>query len=91
MRDLHASDVVSCDLMNPHKLFLLFWIAVLVAGVLAFAYEEISFSRVEVNHLGPIEIRRPARTVVEIPRPVAAGAMAVGAGLTLYTIFFKLK
>jgi len=39
MRDLHASDVVSCDLMNPHKLFLLFWIAVLVAGVLAFAYE----------------------------------------------------
>jgi hypothetical protein len=77
--------------MNPHKLLLLVWIALLMAGVLAFAYEEISFSRVEINHLGPIEIRRPARTVVEIPRPVAVGTIAVGVGLTLYTIFFKLK
>lgn len=77
--------------MNPQKLLLLLWIALLVAGVLAFAYEEISFSRVEVNQFGPIEIRRPARAVVEIPRPVAVGAIAVGAGLTLYTILFRLK
>jgi hypothetical protein len=77
--------------MNPHKALLLLWIALLVAGVVAFAYEEVTFSRVQVNHLGPIEIRRPARTVVEIPRPVAVGAIVAGAGLTLYTISFKLK
>jgi hypothetical protein len=77
--------------MNPHKLLLLLWIGLLVAGILAFAYEEISLSRIEVDHLGPIEIRRPARTEIEIPRPMAVGAIAAGAGLTLYTIFFRLR
>ncbi|MEE9218438.1 MAG: hypothetical protein V3U98_05170 [Acidobacteriota bacterium] len=77
--------------MNPHKLLLLFWIALLLAGVLGLLHGEISFTRSVESRIGPLEFHRPATTSVEIPRTVVFGILLIGTGMTIYTIFFKLK
>ncbi len=77
--------------MNLHKLLLVVWILLLVAGILGLVYEQVSLSRTETVQVGPFELRRPASRQIEIPRPLAVGTIAVGASLTLYTIFFRLE
>jgi hypothetical protein len=77
--------------MSSQKILAVVWVIVLIAGVLGLVYPEISFTRTDTTRLGPIEIEHPSRSSIEIPRPLALGAIAVGAGMTLYSIFFKLK
>lgn len=76
---------------GTQKVLLVVWILVLIAGILGLVYQEISFTRTETARLGPLELRHPVREGIRIPRPVALGAIAIGAGMTLYSIFFKLS
>ncbi len=77
--------------MNLHKILLLVWILVFVLGLMGLVFTEVSISRTAGTRIGPLELHPPGTRSLRIPGPLALGLLMVGSGMTIYTIFFRLK
>ncbi|MBX3180927.1 MAG: hypothetical protein KF886_26565 [Candidatus Hydrogenedentes bacterium] len=74
------------------KIYTLAAIALIVAGVLALVYGQITYTRdAETANLGPLELTISEKETVNIPAWAGAGAIAAGAAMMAFPLLAGKK